>query len=290
MHLPGELAAAVIERRVLTCEVRVENILDLHHERTYGLQRVLPRRCQAPNLQEPPGLTSTHIPVDLQLFQCARVDSNHHPAYTGQGPQPCPAVSYASAGPRSSVLSGVADASDASDENDFCQRFVTDSRTRRPPRSCSAMFGRRSQSVDVRERWAVASRSRTGLSSRSEAGPLGASGQLTTPSETMSGATGRPQSEHAPIDKPNFSKSSHTGAMAVPARTPALRWQSRSVASISRPCRNSSNSAAWASVLDCSEGGVGQGSDQTVTRPPQGSALRHLQHDARDLPVHPRCR
>lgn len=29
LDLPGELAAAVIERRVLTCEVRVDNILDL---------------------------------------------------------------------------------------------------------------------------------------------------------------------------------------------------------------------------------------------------------------------
>jgi len=33
LDLPGELAAAVIERRVLTCELRVDNILDLRSQK-----------------------------------------------------------------------------------------------------------------------------------------------------------------------------------------------------------------------------------------------------------------
>jgi hypothetical protein len=69
-------------------------------------------------------------------FLCARVDSNHHPAYTGQGPQPYSPAPYTSVRVQIVRYIRVCGHIGRIGRNDLCQRCVTETRplrlSRRP--------------------------------------------------------------------------------------------------------------------------------------------------------------
>jgi hypothetical protein len=91
---------------------------------------------------------------DLQLFLCARVDSNHHPVYTGQGPQPYSPAPYTSA--RVQIVRSVRGCGHVGHigRNDLCQRCVTDKLANRCPKvpfgSCLTGRGRPDDSLTRR--------------------------------------------------------------------------------------------------------------------------------------------
>ena len=70
-------------------------------------------------------LTKTRKLSICSYFLCARVDSNHHPVYTGQGPQPRTPAPYASA--RVQIVRSVRICGHIGriGRNDLCQRCVT---------------------------------------------------------------------------------------------------------------------------------------------------------------------
>ena len=66
---------------------------------------------------------------------CARVDSNHHPAYTGQGPQPCTPAPYTSVSVQIVRFVRVCGRIGRIGQTDICQRFVTPLRPRSDERA-----------------------------------------------------------------------------------------------------------------------------------------------------------
>src|ERR1700733_3954510 len=65
------------------------------------------------------------VEVLVRHVWCARVDSNHHPAYTGQGPQPYSAAPYTSASVQIVRSVRVCGHIGCIGQNDLCQRCVT---------------------------------------------------------------------------------------------------------------------------------------------------------------------